>query len=169
MGRAKSSMYNGKSIQTYPCRITPTRHSNSSTGVISIDYVASKDNIADPFTKGLSRELVREELEMWIVVCKALSRILVMYRILLKVKISIQALKAADIGSFCSFHRVMEMVVVQNINNSIIRSILHSETLTGSNFTNWHGNLRIVLQYEKKLRFVEQPMAPAPNLETADE
>ncbi|GJX20385.1 retrovirus-related pol polyprotein from transposon TNT 1-94 [Tanacetum coccineum] len=26
--------------------------------VISIDYVASKDNIADPFTKGLSRELV---------------------------------------------------------------------------------------------------------------
>nr|GEU80219.1 Pol polyprotein [Tanacetum cinerariifolium] len=29
-----------------------------STGVISIDYVASKDNIADPFTKGLSRELV---------------------------------------------------------------------------------------------------------------
>ncbi|GKG25287.1 hypothetical protein Tco_0395915, partial [Tanacetum coccineum] len=29
-----------------------------STGVITIDYVASKDNIADPFTKGLSRELV---------------------------------------------------------------------------------------------------------------
>ncbi|GJV37166.1 TMV resistance protein N [Tanacetum coccineum] len=29
-----------------------------STRVISIDYVASKDNIADPFTKGLSRELV---------------------------------------------------------------------------------------------------------------
>ncbi|GJS66719.1 zinc finger, CCHC-type containing protein [Tanacetum coccineum] len=28
-----------------------------STGVISIDYVASKDNIVDPFTKGLSREL----------------------------------------------------------------------------------------------------------------
>nr|GEW13705.1 hypothetical protein [Tanacetum cinerariifolium] len=27
-------------------------------GVISIDYVESKDNIADPFTKGLSRELV---------------------------------------------------------------------------------------------------------------
>ncbi|GJS76442.1 retrotransposon protein, putative, ty1-copia subclass [Tanacetum coccineum] len=29
-----------------------------STGVISIDYVASKDNITDPFKKGLSRELV---------------------------------------------------------------------------------------------------------------
>ncbi|GJR34591.1 retrotransposon protein, putative, ty1-copia subclass [Tanacetum coccineum] len=32
------------------------------TGVISIDYVASKDNIADPFTKGLSRELVSPKL-----------------------------------------------------------------------------------------------------------
>ncbi|GKB35567.1 retrovirus-related pol polyprotein from transposon TNT 1-94 [Tanacetum coccineum] len=31
---------------------------SSNKGVISIDYVASKDNIADPFTKGLSRELV---------------------------------------------------------------------------------------------------------------
>ncbi|MFS7900569.1 hypothetical protein Hanom_Chr00s122553g01812251 [Helianthus anomalus] len=29
-----------------------------STGVITIDYVRSADNIADPFTKGLSRELV---------------------------------------------------------------------------------------------------------------
>ena len=28
-----------------------------STGVISIDYVKSKDNIADPLTKGLNREL----------------------------------------------------------------------------------------------------------------
>ncbi|GKA44576.1 hypothetical protein Tco_0737300 [Tanacetum coccineum] len=30
-----------------------------STGVISFDYVKSKDNIADPLMKGLSRELVR--------------------------------------------------------------------------------------------------------------
>ncbi|GJY40570.1 retrovirus-related pol polyprotein from transposon TNT 1-94 [Tanacetum coccineum] len=57
MGRAKSTMYNGKS------RHIRRRHNSIrqllSTGVISIDYVASKDNIADPFTKGLSRELVR--------------------------------------------------------------------------------------------------------------
>ncbi|GJW72037.1 retrotransposon protein, putative, ty1-copia subclass [Tanacetum coccineum] len=56
MGRAKSTMYNGKS------RHIRRRHNSIrqllSTGVISIDYVASKDNIADPFTKGLSRELV---------------------------------------------------------------------------------------------------------------
>ncbi|GJY28101.1 hypothetical protein Tco_0403868 [Tanacetum coccineum] len=55
MGRAKSTMYNGKS------RHIRRRHNSIrqllSTGVISIDYVASKDNIADPFTKGLSREL----------------------------------------------------------------------------------------------------------------
>ncbi|GJU14938.1 retrotransposon protein, putative, ty1-copia subclass [Tanacetum coccineum] len=34
--------------------------SEFSRRVISIDYVASKDNIADPFTKGLSRELVNK-------------------------------------------------------------------------------------------------------------
>ncbi|GKE83423.1 hypothetical protein Tco_1557165, partial [Tanacetum coccineum] len=49
-------MYNGKSRHIH-------RQHNStrqliSTGVISIDYVKSKDNIADPLTKGLSRELV---------------------------------------------------------------------------------------------------------------
>ncbi|GKB49215.1 retrotransposon protein, putative, ty1-copia subclass [Tanacetum coccineum] len=39
-----------------------------------------------------------------------------------------------------------EMVgVVQNTNNTTIRSILLAEKLTGSNFTNWYHNLRIVL------------------------
>nr|GEV57555.1 ribonuclease H-like domain containing protein [Tanacetum cinerariifolium] len=54
--RAHSTMYNGKS------RHINHRHNSIrqllSTGVISIDYVKSKDNIADPLTKGLSRELV---------------------------------------------------------------------------------------------------------------
>ncbi|GKB64343.1 hypothetical protein Tco_0920529, partial [Tanacetum coccineum] len=56
MGRAQSTMYNGKS------RHIRRRHNSIlqllSTGFILIDYVASKDNIVDPFTKGLSRELV---------------------------------------------------------------------------------------------------------------
>ncbi|GJU68358.1 hypothetical protein Tco_1254617 [Tanacetum coccineum] len=56
MGRAQSTMYNGKS------RHIRRRHNSIrqllSTRFILIDYVASKDNIADPFTKGLSRELV---------------------------------------------------------------------------------------------------------------
>ncbi|GJS06726.1 retrotransposon protein, putative, ty1-copia subclass [Tanacetum coccineum] len=52
LSRAQSTMYNGNSRHI-------RRQHNSirqllSTGVISIDYVASKDNIADPFTKGLS-------------------------------------------------------------------------------------------------------------------
>ncbi|GKB83334.1 NAC domain-containing protein 7-like protein [Tanacetum coccineum] len=51
-----STMYNGKS------RHIRRRHNSIrqllSIGVISIDYVKSKDNIADPLTKGLSRELV---------------------------------------------------------------------------------------------------------------
>ncbi|GJU38630.1 zinc finger, CCHC-type containing protein, partial [Tanacetum coccineum] len=49
-----------------------------------------------------------------------------------------------------------------------IRSILLAEKLNGSNFTNWYHNLRIVLKYEKKMKFVEQPIRPAPNPEIAD-
>ena len=51
-------MYNGKS------RHIRRRHNTIrqllSTGIISIDYVMSKDNIADPLTKGLNRELVEK-------------------------------------------------------------------------------------------------------------
>jgi hypothetical protein len=56
IGRAQSSMYNGKS------RHIRRRHNTIrqllSTGVITIDYVKSMDNIADPLTKGLSKEIV---------------------------------------------------------------------------------------------------------------
>lgn len=56
IGRAQSNMYNGKS------RHIRRRHNTIkhllSTGVISIDYVKSKENIADPLTKSLTRELV---------------------------------------------------------------------------------------------------------------
>ena len=54
LGRARSNMYNSKS------RHIRRRHNTIrellSTGVISLDYVKSKDNIADPLTKGLSGE-----------------------------------------------------------------------------------------------------------------
>ena len=58
IGRAQSRMYNGKSIHI--------RHRHNtirqllSTGVIFVDYVKSKENIADPLTKGLNRELVEK-------------------------------------------------------------------------------------------------------------
>ncbi|GJR87918.1 zinc finger, CCHC-type containing protein [Tanacetum coccineum] len=60
------------------------------------------------------------------------------------------------------------VVAAQNTNNTTIRSILLAEKLTGSNFTNWYCNLRIVLRYEKKIKFVEQSTGPASNPETAD-
>ncbi|GJV60188.1 retrotransposon protein, putative, ty1-copia subclass [Tanacetum coccineum] len=64
---------------------------------------------------------------------------------------------------------MLKMVVAaQNTNNTTIRSILLAEKLTGSNFTNWYRNLRIVLRYEKKMKFMEQPIGPAPEPETAD-
>ncbi|GJZ79816.1 hypothetical protein Tco_0644653 [Tanacetum coccineum] len=56
----------------------------------------------------------------------------------------------------------------QNINNMTIRSILLAEKLTGSNFTNWYCNIRIVLRYEKNMKFVELSIGPAPDTETAD-
>lgn len=56
IGRAQSTMYNGKSRHIR--RRHKTIRQLISTGVITIDYVKSKDNIADPLTKGLSRDAV---------------------------------------------------------------------------------------------------------------
>ena len=53
IGRAGSIMYNGKS------RHIRRRHNSVrqlySSGIITIDYVKSKDNVSDPLTKGLNR------------------------------------------------------------------------------------------------------------------
>ena len=58
IGRVQSNMYNGKS------RHIRRRHNIIrqllSTGIISIDYVKSKDNIVDPLTKGLNKKLVEK-------------------------------------------------------------------------------------------------------------
>jgi len=58
IGRAGSVMYNGKS------RHIRRRHNTVrqllSSGIITIDYVRSKDNVADPLTKGLTREGVEK-------------------------------------------------------------------------------------------------------------
>ena len=55
LGRAQNSMYNGKSRYIHP------RHNTILlTWVISLDYVKSKDNIVNPLTKGLNRELVEK-------------------------------------------------------------------------------------------------------------
>ncbi|GJX26158.1 retrotransposon protein, putative, ty1-copia subclass [Tanacetum coccineum] len=56
----------------------------------------------------------------------------------------------------------------QNKNNTTIRSILLAKKLTGLNFTNWYRNLRIVLRYKKKIKFVDQPIGPALDPEIAD-
>ena len=57
IARAKSHIYNGKS------RHIRRRHNTIKemlkNGIISIDYIKSKENIADPLTKGLPREQVK--------------------------------------------------------------------------------------------------------------
>nr|GEU64613.1 hypothetical protein [Tanacetum cinerariifolium] len=55
-----------------------------------------------------------------------------------------------------------------NTNNTTSRSIFLAKKLTGLNFTNLYRNLRIVLRYGRKIKFVEQPTGPAPGPETAD-
>ena len=58
ISKVQNSMYNGKSRHIH-CRHNTIKQLLS-TGVISIDYVKSKDNIVDPLTKGLNRELVKK-------------------------------------------------------------------------------------------------------------
>ena len=58
ISRAHNSMYNVKSRHIR--RRHNTIKQQLSTGVISVDYVKSKDNIADPLTKGSNRELVEK-------------------------------------------------------------------------------------------------------------
>ncbi|GKC12266.1 zinc finger, CCHC-type containing protein [Tanacetum coccineum] len=60
------------------------------------------------------------------------------------------------------------VVAAQNTNNTTIRSILLAEKLTGLDFTNWYRNLRIVIRYKKKIKFVEQPTGPVPDPKTTD-
>ena len=60
IGKAQNNMYNGKSEHIR--RRHNTIRQLLSTGIISIDYVKSKNNIADPLTKGLNRELVEKSL-----------------------------------------------------------------------------------------------------------
>nr|GEW89716.1 hypothetical protein [Tanacetum cinerariifolium] len=63
---------------------------------------------------------------------------------------------------------VLVLMVAQNTNNTTIRSILLAEKLTGLNFINWYRNLMIVLRYDKKMKFMEQPIGLALDPETAD-
>ena len=56
IGRARNVMYNGKSRHIR--RRHDTVRQLLSSGIITIDYVNSKDNIADPLTKGLTREMI---------------------------------------------------------------------------------------------------------------
>ena len=58
IGKAQNNMYNGKSRHIF--RRHNTIRQLLSTVVISLNYVRSKDNIADPLTKGLNRELVEK-------------------------------------------------------------------------------------------------------------
>ena len=47
-------------------------------------------------------------------------------------------------------------------NNLSLRSVLKKEKLTGTNFLDWHGNLRIILKHEQKLYVLEQPIPKPP-------
>ncbi|GJY02589.1 hypothetical protein Tco_0360741 [Tanacetum coccineum] len=47
-------------------------------------------------------------------------------------------------------------------NNSVFRGFFKKQKLTGPNFINWYRQLRIVLSFEDKLNYLEQPLLPVP-------
>ena len=49
-----------------------------------------------------------------------------------------------------------------NVNQNTLRSLLEKEKLNGTNFLDWHRNLRIVLKFEGKLRAIEEPLPDSP-------
>ncbi|WJX29428.1 hypothetical protein P8452_18069 [Trifolium repens] len=58
-----------------------------------------------------------------------------------------------------------------NTSNNILRSILDKEKLSGTNFLDWHRNLRIVLKHDNKLYVLEEPLPaeePASNAPKAE-
>ena len=61
------------------------------------------------------------------------------------------------------------MAANQSVNNSIFRSFLEKEKLTGSNFLDWYPNLRIFLTVEDKLTYVEHPIPATPVPPTPDQ
>ena len=56
IGRAQSHIYNGKSRHIR--RRNNTVRQLLSNGIMTFEYIRSKENIADPLTKGLTREQV---------------------------------------------------------------------------------------------------------------
>ncbi|KAI5399564.1 hypothetical protein KIW84_064774 [Lathyrus oleraceus] len=63
------------------------------------------------------------------------------------------------------------ITMTTNTSNNILRSILDKEKLSGTNFLDWHRNLRIVLKHDKKLYVLEklvpeeEPPSSAPEAE----
>nr|GEU77225.1 hypothetical protein [Tanacetum cinerariifolium] len=74
--------------------------------------------------------------------------------------------KNEEITKYLLLLEVMAVTTL-NTNNTTIKSILLAKKLTHLNFTNWYQNLRIVLEYEKKIKFVERPANP-PDPETSN-
>ncbi|KAI5435228.1 hypothetical protein KIW84_021878 [Lathyrus oleraceus] len=55
-------------------------------------------------------------------------------------------------------HKGKRITMTTNTSNNILRSILDKEKLYGTNFLDWHRNLRIVLKHDKKLYVLETPV-----------
>nr|GEY78232.1 retrotransposon protein, putative, Ty1-copia subclass [Tanacetum cinerariifolium] len=56
---------------------------------------------------------------------------------------------------------------VQNINHSAFKSMFEREKLSGNNFNDWFRQLKLVLRVEKKMLVIEQPIPPAPVVDSA--
>nr|GEX46148.1 zinc finger, CCHC-type [Tanacetum cinerariifolium] len=57
---------------------------------------------------------------------------------------------------------VRPSMTTSSANNSVFRGFFEKQKLTGPNFIDWYRQLRIVLSFEDKLNYLEQPIPPAP-------
>ena len=64
IGRAQSRIYNGKS--RHICRRHNIVRQLLSNGIMTIEYIRSKENIVDPLTKGLTKEQESKSSREWV-------------------------------------------------------------------------------------------------------
>ena len=53
-------------------------------------------------------------------------------------------------------------MATNNTSTLSIRLVLEKDKLNGTNFLDWHGNLRIVLMQERKLYVLDEPITEEP-------
>ncbi|GJX43241.1 retrotransposon protein, putative, ty1-copia subclass [Tanacetum coccineum] len=131
-------------------------------GEIRFLKVHTDDNLADPFTKALSKgKLTQHARSMGLRLASSFIKSHKVLEIASAEIIDRQLPFEYTITSISTDVVVMAQPV-QNINHSAFRSMFEREKLFGNNFNDWFRQLKLVLRVEKKMFVIEQPLLAAP-------